>query len=192
MVIEFNCPDCGRLLRTTDDKAGLSASCPDCAAPMVVPPPGGDAWEEPAPAAETPKEEFSTSSRSTGPSREPNQGTTTRPCPMCGEEVRQWTPQCPWCGEQLAGKATRGGLKPHRGGLLLVLAILGWMGCFPLSIAAWVMANEDLGEMQSGRMDPSGEPITRAARGIAVLFLTLLCFAMLGICLLSSLAAFLG
>jgi hypothetical protein len=54
---------------------------------------------------------------------------------------------------------------PHRGGLILVLAILGVaMGCPIFSLMAWVMGSGDIREMQSGRMDPSGEGLTQAGR----------------------------
>jgi hypothetical protein len=45
------------------------------------------------------------------------------------------------------------GLKPHRGGMLLAFGIL-----------AWVMGNGDLKEMADGRMDPSGEGMTKAGK----------------------------
>lgn len=55
-------------------------------------------------------------------------------------------------------------LQPHRGVLILVFGILGLVVCFPFGIAAWIMGNGDLGEMRSGRMDPTGEGMTQAGR----------------------------
>jgi hypothetical protein len=52
-------------------------------------------------------------------------------------------------------------LKPHRGGLILVLAILGLLCCMPLGIAAWIMGTIDLGEMKRGQMDPEGQTLTQ-------------------------------
>jgi hypothetical protein len=54
---------------------------------------------------------------------------------------------------------------PHRGGLILVLGLLGFLiGCPIFSLMAWVMGTGDLREIQSGRMDPSGEGLTRAGQ----------------------------
>lgn len=53
-------------------------------------------------------------------------------------------------------------LRPHRGGLILVLGILGFFTCQLLGIMAWIMGSEDLREMRAGRMDPSGEGMTQA------------------------------
>jgi hypothetical protein len=54
---------------------------------------------------------------------------------------------------------------PHRGGLILVLGILGWVFTCPvLAVAAWVMGVSDLREMRYGRMDPSGMGLTQAGQ----------------------------
>lgn len=37
MTIEFSCGNCGRVLRTTDDRAGAQARCPECSEAVVVP-----------------------------------------------------------------------------------------------------------------------------------------------------------
>jgi hypothetical protein len=55
-------------------------------------------------------------------------------------------------------------MKPHRGTLILVLGILGLVICGPLGIAAWIMGNGDLKEMDAGLMDPSGRGITTGGR----------------------------
>lgn len=55
-------------------------------------------------------------------------------------------------------------MKPHRGTTVLVLGILGIVACQPLGIAAWVMGNNDLREMNAGLMDPSGRDTTSAGR----------------------------
>lgn len=70
-------------------------------------------------------------------------------------------------------------LRPHRGTLILVLGILSLVVCGPLGIASWVMGNADLAEMAAGRMDPSGEGLTRAGKicgivGVAFLVLGVL------------------
>ena len=55
-------------------------------------------------------------------------------------------------------------LAPHRGTLILILGILGIVCCFICGIIAWVMGNGDLREMAAGRMDPSGEGLTKAGK----------------------------
>ena len=55
-------------------------------------------------------------------------------------------------------------LRPHRGGVVLALGILGLVVCFICGIIAWVMGNNDLREMDSGIMDASGRGLTQAGR----------------------------
>lgn len=55
----------------------------------------------------------------------------------------------------------RGGGKPHRGGMILTFGIIGLLCCGIFAILAAVMGSADLKEMQSGRMDRSGEGMTR-------------------------------
>jgi len=62
---------------------------------------------------------------------------------------------------------TRNGItpmKPHRATLILILGILSLVLCAPLGIAAWIMGNGDLKEMDAGTMDPSGRSNTNAGR----------------------------
>lgn len=58
------------------------------------------------------------------------------------------------------------GLKPHRSGMVLTLGLLGFFICGPLSIVAWVMACNDLREMNAGYMDDSGRSTTKIARSL--------------------------
>jgi len=63
---------------------------------------------------------------------------------------------------QLAASPARHAI-PHRGGLILVLGVLGWVvGCPVFSVAAWMMGSSDIREMRCGRMDPAGQGITQA------------------------------
>ena len=45
MTIEFNCPSCGKLLKTSDEKAGVRAKCPDCGEAIQVPQPAESSVE---------------------------------------------------------------------------------------------------------------------------------------------------
>ena len=56
-------------------------------------------------------------------------------------------------------------MKPHRGTLILVLGILGLVGCgIFTAIPAWVMGNGDIKQMDAGTMDPSGRGLTNTGR----------------------------
>ena len=54
--------------------------------------------------------------------------------------------------------------KPHRGGAVLALGIIGICVCFICGIIAWVMGNNDLRQMRAGMMDRRGEGMTQAGR----------------------------
>lgn len=63
-----------------------------------------------------------------------------------------------------------GPVAPHRGVLILILGILGWVsGCVIFGIVAWVMGNTDLAEMRAGRMDKSGEGMTQIGKIIGMI-----------------------
>jgi hypothetical protein len=53
---------------------------------------------------------------------------------------------------------------PHRGALILTFGILGIACCFPLGIAAWIMGNNDMQQIEAGMMDPTGKSITNAGK----------------------------
>lgn len=55
-------------------------------------------------------------------------------------------------------------MKPHRATTILVLGILSLVVCQPIGIAAWIMGNKDIKEMDAGLMDPSGRSTTNAGR----------------------------
>ncbi len=73
-------------------------------------------------------------------------------------------------------------LKPHRGGVVLALGILGIVVCFICGIIAWVMGKNDLQEMEAGVMDPSGRDITNAGRIYGLIGFVLGCIGQLGVC----------
>ncbi len=55
-------------------------------------------------------------------------------------------------------------VQPHRGVMILVFGILGLVICVIFGIVAWVMGGGDLRAMAEGRMDPTGEGLTKAGR----------------------------
>jgi hypothetical protein len=70
--------------------------------------------------------------------------------------------------------STQQTLRPHRGGIILVLGILGILCCFICGIIAWVMGSNDLREMAAGRMDPSGQGLTQAGKICGIVSVVLL------------------
>lgn len=70
-------------------------------------------------------------------------------------------------------------MKPHRGVLVLVFGILGLVVCPFFGVAAWVMGNTDLQEMDFGQMDPSGRDFTRVGRICGIIATALLAFQVL-------------
>ena len=83
----------------------------------------------------------------------------------------------------------QGGLKPHRGVVVLVLGILGLIpyficcifGTIPslvCSIIAWVMATNDLKEMDSGVRDPSGRGMTKAGKICGIIGVIIQCISL--------------
>lgn len=85
-------------------------------------------------------------------------------------------------------------LKPHRGSVILAFGILGLVVCQWFGVAAWVMGNNDLREMDRGYMDPSGRELTKTGRilgmvatATTVIPLILLCFFVLVPMVLSAL-----
>lgn len=59
---------------------------------------------------------------------------------------------------------------PHRGGLVLVMGLLGFVvGCPIFSLMAWVMGSHDLAQMRAGRMDRSGEGLTQIGQVLGMI-----------------------
>jgi hypothetical protein len=79
----------------------------------------------------------------------------------------------PYASTALAGTA-RSFREPHRGILILVLGILGFViGCPLFGIFAWVMGNNDLQKMRAGLMDPEGKGLTQAGKILGIVHLCL-------------------
>ena len=70
-------------------------------------------------------------------------------------------------------------MKPHRGSVILACGILGLVVCQLLGIAAWMMADKDLAEMDRGYMDPSGRDLTRTGRILGMVSTALLVISFL-------------
>jgi len=75
-------------------------------------------------------------------------------------------------------------MKPHRGTLILILGILGLVVCAPCGIAAWIMGNTDLREMDAGLMDPSGRSNTKAGQICGIIATILFILQLLAVAVL--------
>ena len=78
-------------------------------------------------------------------------------------------------------------MRPHRGAIILVFGILGFVLCPFFGVAAWVMGNNDLKEMTAGSMDSSGRDLTNAGRicGIVATVILILQIAIVIVVLLT-------
>ncbi|QDU79937.1 Double zinc ribbon [Polystyrenella longa] len=179
MPIEFRCDHCDKLLRTADDKAGLSAQCPGCGAHLIVP------HTEESVVDELELDLDGTSS------------TRRRPkCPMCGTNVHPEDDRCRNCGELLdpdedwKDYSDPRNQQAHRGVTLLVCSIVSWFFfCFLFSIPVWIIAEQDLKSMRAGIMNPEGEGLTRAAKIIAMCHVLFTVFVFFAFCCLGAFAA---
>jgi hypothetical protein len=69
----------------------------------------------------------------------------------------------------------------HRGPLVLALGLLGWVGLCPaFSAVALSLGVADLREMNEGRMDPTGRPMTQTGLILAMLHCVLSILVILG------------
>lgn len=163
MPIEMRCTGCGQTLRVADEHAGKKARCPACGTIAEVPLSGSLA--APASAADSPF------SGGYSPAPEAN--------PFADRPEQAANPYAPPSASPYASTGRAGGFaRPHRGGLILTFGIVGILCCMPFGIAAWVMAASDLSEIRAGRMDPSGESITRVGMILGIVSVG---FAILGL-----------
>ena len=106
------------------------------------------------------------------------------------QDAPQATPQgVPRPGTQTAGG---GMVKPHRGGAILALGIIGIVLCFITGILAWVMGSSDLKEMEAGTRDPQGYSLTKAGMICGIVGVALAALSVIWIIFIVGLSGFLG
>lgn len=100
----------------------------------------------------------------------------------------------PYASRQAGPNFAAGGryVRPHRGGMIIAFAIIGWVVTCPIfSIMAWVMGNGDLQQMRAGQMDNSGMSLTQAGQILGMIHtcLTILGFVLVMLLAMCSAAA---
>lgn len=208
MAIEARCPGCNRLLRVADGHAGRQARCPLCQTIYTVPASGSEvvtaaATAEPPPLDEAGRWWMQTpDGKRFGPVSRRTlddwvaQGRVSAEC-LLRQDEQDWRPaenlyaelSPPRTAPAPAAErpATSGAIEsrsfrtitPHRGTLILILGILGWLSCPFFGLGAWILGSSDLRAMREGRMDPSGEALTQAGRVMGMIQTILLILGMI-------------
>lgn len=146
MPISVRCDECKKRLKVPDTSAGKKIRCPECGERISVPEPEEDLV--------APDEDQDDGGY--GVEKEDE------------EEVRRKKKKRKSYEDDYRPK--RKSKRPHRGVLILILGIVSILiGCIPLgawfvAFRAMAMANEDLSDMDSGRMDRSGAGMTQAGK----------------------------
>ena len=83
-------------------------------------------------------------------------------------------------------------MRPHRGGAILALGIIGIIVCFITGIIAWVMGSNDLKEMDAGIRDPEGYSLTKAGMICGIISVVLAIFSIFWVIFVVGLSSVLG
>ena len=143
MPIEITCSNCQAILRVAEEHAGKSARCPQCSTVVPIP-------LTPLP-----------------PENSWQEQPTQHHSPQFANSGQNPNPYATPTGDP------RSRLLAHRGPTILILAIVSFLCCCLIGIAAIIMANEDLRQMDAGVMNNEGRGLTVAGKIIAIVALIL-------------------
>jgi hypothetical protein len=169
-------------LKVPDELIGKSVKCPGCKETFTAQVPSRPA---PAPAqeeiAEKPRK------RATPPPEEEEEE-PRRPVRRRDDDEDEED-------DRPSRRRRRGPMAPHRGTMILVLGILSLVVFQPLGIAAWIMGNNDIKEIDAGRMDPEGRQTTQIGRILGIIATILMCISLVGtlvFCMICGIAGLAG
>lgn len=181
MAIQTECPGCKRRLQVGEEYAGQQARCPVCGeiytvpgqaspapTPASAPTPAGDEWR-----MRTPEGQLYGPVSKEDLDRWVAEGRVTADCELQNAATADWRAADEYYAVLREARPAATPVSepsnryrytaPHRGTLVLVLGLLGWIVLCPLfGVAAWVMGSSDLREMRGGQMDPGGRGLTQA------------------------------
>lgn len=159
MATDVDCPSCDQKLRVPDDLLGKKVKCPACITMFRATASG---LEEPADSPAVDQDERQSRSSALTPSR---RGAPPRQRFDDDEDDEDDVPRRRSRGRALRRKRSAH-YAPHRGVIILVMGILAIVTGLHLILGpiAWVMGNNDIKEIQAGRMDPEGEGMTNIGR----------------------------
>jgi hypothetical protein len=170
----INCPSCQRKLQVPESLFGQDVQCPTCGATFIARGDSGPALAPPPPAPPTERPAYDVE----GPP--PERREPTRRPPSDYDDYDDYDDY------RDRRRPRRRDMLPHRGSTILTMGILSLV-LGPLGVIfgpiGWVMGNQDMVEIQAGRMDPEGEGPTNAGRICGIIGTVLGALAVLGCCI---------
>lgn len=160
----IQCPNCQRQLQIPEQFFGQTVQCPECRHMFTAT--STSVSDKPKPATST--------SGSTAPSKPKPYDENEYDAPR---RRRRYEDEDDDDDVDLRQRRrpVRNDYTPHRGGIVLALGLIALVGglsiCLPVMIGpvAWAMGAYDLREMREGRMDPSGESMTRTGQILGII-----------------------
>ena len=199
MPIITVCQGCGQRLSVADENAGRIARCPKCRRQYKVPPadrlsptpsPFSDHWrmrtEEGrvyGPVSKAELDVWVAEGRVTAQSQLALQNdeswqpaTVFYPQLQAGAGVNPFADRAlppasdPYAAPQSSAPITMvRHQRPHRGGVVLVVGILGLICCQIVAPIAWIMGHSDLNLIRQGYIDPSGRSLTQVGMVLGII-----------------------
>ena len=169
-TVELACPSCNGALAVSTSDLGSDVQCPYCNKVFTAARPGGSAaTSKPSRALDDVLGGGTKRSRTEDdedrPSRRRSRVEDEEERPSRRSRARADDEEEEEEGDRpRKKKKKRGSMEDHRGGMVLTYGILGLVCCIIFAFLAINMANQDLEKMERGRMDPSGEGLTKTGK----------------------------